>query len=206
MIQLVISVVFIMVSLVISEVVDTTWAFIRMIEHWNQNEWWRRFNVETPSKFPGIGAITLAGEVSTEGRIRHCDYGLQTRRDNRSYFDYTNMTAYQIALSTFILKPQSLEVLVPDHKNRNSMDNRVANLRWSTYTLNQLNRRDMFDENNQLKSGVGVTTYQTKSCGVRYRARIGYKGGRVELGIYDTMQEADDVYRRAWRDMFEILM
>ena len=150
--------------------------------------------------------IIVTGEVSTEGRFRNCTRKIGTRKDHRSYFHWTNLAVYQVALGTFIPQPRSLEVIVPDHENRNSMDNRVANLRWLTLQLNQLNKDAMFDENNQLKSGVGVEVYKTKRRGKRYRARISYHSEKIHLGTYGTMAEADDAYRRAWRDMFEIMM
>ena len=193
-----------MVSLILSEEVDTTWAFIRMIEHWNENEWWRPFSVVTFS-CQHRKPITISGEVSTEGRFRNCTDKIHTRKCQRIYFNMTNTSAYDIVLRTFIPKPRSLEVVVPDHKNRNSMDNRVANLRWCTLSLNQLNREDMFDENGKLKSGLGVRTYRTRR-GLRHFVRISYKNQKISLGAYDTMEEADDVYRRARRDMFEIMM
>jgi len=188
--------------------VDTTWAFIRMIEHWNKSEWWRPFKIHCMHTFEGR-LITVSGKVSTQGRFRGCNRRFWIHNDRtrttgkRLYFHCTRVPIYQVVLETFVPKPNSLKRLVPDHINRNSMDNRLSNLRWLSLKLNQLNKSNYFDANNNLKSGVGVEVYRIKR-GLRYRARISINSVKLALGTYDTMEEADAIYRRAWRDSFEI--
>ena len=190
-----------MVSLVLSEEVDTTWAFIRMIEHWNENEWWRPFKVEH-AHLP-----TISGEVSTYGRVRKCSHKIHTfltRGVRRSFFIKTLYPVYWVVLDTFVCKPRSLEPLFSDHINRDTMDNRLSNLRWVTASMNQLNKDKFFDAAGKLRSGVGVSVTRNKK-GLRYRVRISYQNQKIGLGTYDSMEEADVIYRKAWRDSFEIL-
>ena len=178
-----------------------------MIEHWNESEWWRPFKFHCKDMFTER-LITVSGRVSTRGRLRGCSHRRifrGTPKDRRVYFSRTHLPLYQVVLETFVPRPNSLVRLIPDHINRNSMDNRLSNLRWLSYKLNQLNKCTYFDANNHLKSGVGINTYYTKHGVPRYRARISLQCVKLHLGTYDTMEEADAAYRQAWRDSFVIL-
>ena len=76
-----------------------------------------------------------------------------------------------------------------DHANREKLDNRIANLRearMSQQRANQLCRRDN-------KLGVKGVELHTN----RYRARIMVKGRYVDLGRFDTIEEASLAYRNA---------
>lgn len=85
--------------------------------------------------------------------------------------------------------------LMIDHINGNKADNRIANLRLVTRAENGFNRHST-----QAESGhVGV--FRSKD---RWRARIHKHGKRVELGSFDTMNEAKAAYLSAKRDMHNI--
>jgi len=195
-----------MVSLILSEEVDTTWAFIRMIEHWNENEWWRPFKTKIKNNYHHNNAnkyMTVSGEVSTRGGLRNCTHLVfDNLKDGRPRWKGSLKFVYCVMLETFIPKPQP--GLVVDHKDHNVKNNSIHNLRWVTLSQNQLNKSQMFDKNGKLRSGVGVYVVQRKK-GTRYHPRISVAGQKVGLGTYDTMKEADDVYRKAWKDYWFLM-
>jgi hypothetical protein len=67
-----------------------------------------------------------------------------------------------------------------DHKNGKPWDNRISNLRECNQQQNLLN-------SDQLKRGV-------EKHGRKWRARVGCREFRVEIGSYDTEQEAQEAY------------
>ncbi|MBD3904465.1 NUMOD4 motif-containing HNH endonuclease [Chryseobacterium sp. Ch-15] len=76
-----------------------------------------------------------------------------------------------------------------DHKDRNKSNNALSNLRSVNRRANCLNK-----SNN--KMFPGVTT-----IGARYSAKIHYKGNNFQLGVYDTVEEASKIYKKAVRSI-----
>lgn len=70
-----------------------------------------------------------------------------------------------------------------DHINGDRQDNRLVNLRKSTMSQNQANRKE-------LVRGI-------EKHGRKYRARIEVRGDRVELGSFETIEEAYNAYHVA---------
>jgi hypothetical protein len=83
-----------------------------------------------------------------------------------------------------------------DHKNRIRTDNRWANIRAATSTLNKQNIGCV---NKRSECGLtGVT-----KLGDRFRAKIGVNGGTVHIGVYDTSEEAHQAYLETKRVLHE---
>jgi hypothetical protein len=80
--------------------------------------------------------------------------------------------------------------LVIDHIDGNSLNNNIKNLREVTHRINMINRK------NKSKYGTGVK-YE---CG-KYRVKIGINGKYLELGRYDTPEEASEVYHQKLRQI-----
>lgn len=89
------------------------------------------------------------------------------------------------------------EGLQVDHINREKLDNRRANLRSTTNQMNQAN--------------VGLSKNNSSGAkGVSYRpdrkkpwiARIGVNGKRIQIGSFNTKQEAIEAYSIAAREHF----
>lgn len=71
-----------------------------------------------------------------------------------------------------------------DHINRNTLDNRIVNLRSVTKTENQRNK----SRSKNCTSGVmGVTFYKRTG---RWRAHITIKSRHVHIGYFDTFDQA----------------
>jgi hypothetical protein len=83
--------------------------------------------------------------------------------------------------------------LLVDHRNRKSLDNRIANLRMATHSENSCNRTKMGNSTSQYK---GV--YCEKRRGrEQWRANIRFKGKRIFLGYFDNQIDAAKAYDEA---------
>lgn len=81
-----------------------------------------------------------------------------------------------------------------DHINGNRSDNRIANLRAATQSLNMQNRRTASS-----RSGTGALGATWEAKDKKYRARIVFDGKRRSLGRFDTIEEASVAYLAAKR-------
>lgn len=88
--------------------------------------------------------------------------------------------------------PKGLDI---DHKNTNGLDNRKSNLRACTRSQNSANRRLSLVTNIKLK---GVTLRKSG----RYRSRIAKEGKIINLGTYETPEEAHEAYKNAAIEKF----
>lgn len=82
---------------------------------------------------------------------------------------------------------------IVDHVNFNKLDNRRGNLRVVTISLNNLHRQLRKDN----KSGfAGV--HKIKGAKARpYHAQLGFRGRRMHLGNYSSLEEAHNAYKEA---------
>lgn len=81
-----------------------------------------------------------------------------------------------------------------DHRNRNGLDNRRSNLRVATRAQNGANSRLSIAN----KSGVKGVDWMKSS--EKWRARIGIRGERRWLGLFDTIEEATLARQRAAKE------
>lgn len=80
-----------------------------------------------------------------------------------------------------------------DHINGNRMDNRIANLRCVSASVNQQNQRRPHRTNST--GYLGVVPVRRG----QFRAQIWVSGAAKNLGTFDTPQEAHAVYLHAKR-------
>ena len=76
-----------------------------------------------------------------------------------------------------------------DHINMEKDDNRLCNLRQATKSQNHMNRK-AYTNNKLGVKGVHM-------CGKKFRALIKKDGSQICLGIYQTINEAKEAYRKA---------
>ena len=81
-----------------------------------------------------------------------------------------------------------------DHKDGNPSNNRLSNLRATTYYGQAWNRRSRTD-NTSGQQGVW-------RCGGKWQAGINVRGVRHHLGLFSSVEEASAVYEVAAREMF----
>jgi hypothetical protein len=81
-----------------------------------------------------------------------------------------------------------------DHKNGNPTDNRIANLRDTTWRINNQNKRKA-----KSNSRTGILGVSPNPNGNRFRARI----DAIHLGTFASKKEAQQVYLKAKRELHE---
>ncbi len=142
-------------------------------------------------------------EVSSLGRVRRVGYPeILALIPRGKYLSFTpcvngtqkNMYVHRAVALAFL--PNIFAKPLVDHRNNNNKtDNRVVNLRWSTRSENQMNRRGWS------KTGLPKGVYPKNG---RYKAQFRKK----HIGCYDTPEEAHAAYCAAasayspefWRD------
>ena len=135
----------------------------------------------------------LEYEVSNLGQVRRNGKVLKPRIDTRGYYVVSlwkqnqgkTKSIHRLVAETFL--PNIDNKPCVDHIDRNPTNNTVTNLRWVTYSENNLNtcHRD-----NPL---FGITFDKTRQ---RYRVQIGLRVTQKFYGRYDTLEEAVQVRNR----------
>lgn len=78
-----------------------------------------------------------------------------------------------------------------DHINRNPLDNRRRNLRLCTHAQNQWN---VGARKNNLTGFKGVSWYKRQK---KFLAQIKYNNKLVFIGLFDTVEDAANAYKKA---------
>lgn len=86
---------------------------------------------------------------------------------------------------------------IVDHINHNGLDNRKENLRFCTPSQNMANRRGL--QINSHSGTRGVTWFPVSR---KWRARIGFMGRSVHLGLYANKKDAIKAYAEANKKYF----
>ncbi len=89
----------------------------------------------------------------------------------------------ELVLNTFRPNPAPYFYTCVDHINRDLTDDRLSNLRWSNATLRKFN----------MTENPGVRT-QASSTGMRYLARVCFRGKDHCLGTFGTFDAARTAY------------
>ena len=132
--------------------------------------------------------------VSTDGEIMSfiTNKLLKTNCNNCGYKQLTlhkdniqiTITLHRLGAEAFIPNPDNLPVV--DHINRNRLDNRVDNLRWSSYAENNINSKI----NIRNKLGIKNISFSGKGLNPKYQIQIKRPGKSLYIDYYDTLSEA----------------
>jgi hypothetical protein len=96
-----------------------------------------------------------------------------------------NKLVHRLVATTFIPNPD--KKMYVDHIDGNTINNVVSNLRWATASENRAN----CVQSNVLKH-KGIS-----KVGTKYRARIQVDDKRKCLGLFETIEQAFDAYKKA---------
>lgn len=112
------------------------------------------------------------------------EQGIYARRGDVAYVDGVKQR-FSIMMHT-LMRPTP-RGYVTDHKNRNTLDNRLRNLRIASTSGNMTNR----DKRKSKSQYRGVSPFHN-----RWRAAIAFKGVKYWLGTHATEAEAALAYDR----------
>lgn len=115
------------------------------------------------------------------------------RPDGRVHIRVLGVMLYAHRLAWAITHGEWPDRLV-DHKNRDTADNRLSNLRLATHSENQQNLRRRKSEG--LKGASWCKRY------LAWHACIALNRKRKHLGYFPTEEEAHEAYKRAAAEMF----
>ena len=110
--------------------------------------------------------------------------------------DMSTKTIHRLVGEAFILNLTDLPCV--DHKDRNSLNNHLSNLRWCTQKENLQNRS---------KNKNGTSMYKGVSFNKKankWSAQISYNGLKIHLGYYTDESEAGRVYDRKAIELFGV--
>lgn len=142
--------------------------------------------------------------VSNFGRVRNDDTDriLKSRINNHGYKYvnlYTNgksktLTVHKLVANSFIENPENK--LCIDHKNRNTLDNYLSNLRWATRSENMQNKSKM---KNNTSGFIGVSFCKRSNKWVAYYT---LNSKRKHIGYYETKELASEAYQAKIKIVF----
>ena len=125
--------------------------------------------------------VSSMGRVRRDGKILRFDIcnnyfrvGLYKNGNRKHKF------VHRLVLETFKKNPNPTKLKLCDHINRDTLDNRISNLRWSSPTENAWNRN--------------VRGYSFNRSKNKFVARIIVNGERKYLGSFDYSYQARRAY------------
>ena len=143
--------------------------------------------------------------VSSCGRVMNITSFriLKPRMDGRGYLivslckdgDVSTKKIHRLVADAFILNLTNLPCV--DHKDRNSLNNHLSNLRWCTRKENDQNRSKRKNTSSVYK---GVHFYKKAN---KWRAKIKHNGQQIHLGYFSDESEAGSAYDRKAKELFK---
>lgn len=93
----------------------------------------------------------------------------------------------------YVFRKLPLKPLQIDHINRNKLDNRIENLRVVTPSQNMCNI-GLISSNTSGHRGISLR-------GSKFEVNIQYQGVPKYLGVFDSLEEASNVYKSARKEL-----
>lgn len=134
--------------------------------------------------FPGYQVSDL-GRIWSNKTSKYSKINVNTNGYPYLELDGKTKTIHPLIAKAFLKNPESKRCV--DHINCIRTDNRLVNLRWSTHSQNNQNRK-LSSRNTSGINGVGFNKSRN-----RWRAQIKIDGISVHLGYFKTIEEAQQV-------------
>jgi len=134
-------------------------------------------------------------EVCEDGRCRRKGVEFVPGVDSGGYRQVRigkKVSLHRLIAGQFIPNPEMKRCV--DHVDGDILNNAVSNLRWATHTENGRNR-GLYTKASSLPRGV-------YAHGKKFKAMIRYEGKNHYLGVYETIEEASDVYEVTAEELF----
>ena len=145
-------------------------------------------------------------KISSQGRVMNIKTFrvLKPGMDGRGYLyvnlckdgEVSNKKIHRLVAEAFILNLADLPCV--DHKNRNSLNNHLSNLRWCTRKENDQNRSKRKNTTSMYK-GVCFDKKANK-----WRAKIQHNGQQIHLGYFSDESDAGRAYDRKASELFGV--
>ena len=109
--------------------------------------------------------------------------------------DVSCKTIHRLVAKAFILNLTNIPCV--DHKDRNSLNNHISNLRWCS---KRQNNQNMSKRKNTTSMYKGVS-FEKKSN--KWHARINHNGQQIHLGYFSDESDAARAYDRKASELFK---
>lgn len=129
----------------------------------------------------------FAVKPSKSGDIFYAVRNLRGRGRGSEYMHHAVLKYYKTEI------PEGEEI---DHINLNALDNRISNLRVCSHQQNNFNKRSYKNSSSKFK-GVSWEAWTG-----RWKAQIMFGGKQINLGRYDTEEEAAKAYNAKAENLF----
>ena len=131
-------------------------------------------------------------QVSNFGNVKNVITGRILKQNLRGGYlsvgmtcdgDRSMKTIHRLVAIAFLPNPENK--ICVDHISRDKTNNHISNLRWATSTENQQNVSIRLDNSS------GITGVNFDKLTQKWRARITADGGRINLGLFQRIEDAN---------------
>ncbi len=134
--------------------------------------------------------------INKEGKLKNKYNKFMKKWMSRGYFNYTlynknletpkkNFSLHRLLAIAFVKNHYNFPVV--DHIDRNSTNNIISNLRWTTIQENNINRR--------IRNPLGFIGIRKRSN--KYESTLSRDRIKIYLGRFNTIEEAVEIRRQA---------
>jgi len=151
----------------------------------------RKFGYSFRRIYLGEGEWTIV-EPEDYYRLKHFKWHLIG--NNEKFYAFRNIKIGHTGTKMVSMHREIMNAprgLLVDHRNRNGLDNRRANLRLATYSQNNCNKPKRKNTSSRF---IGVCFNKLNQC---WGAHIQHQGGKIFLGYFDSETEAAKAYDAA---------